>query len=442
MSATEDADSGQTTIEQEAARLAELSGAAWVRATLERNNDGEFRATRIELTIGAEPRGFEWLDWDYGSCALVSCPTSPSEIAAWLSDGHGAVKPQVRNIEFAMPSVAPTGTWENLPSRSSRDRPALEWPYRRAVFHEIEPRAQLVLAAFLVSPDAPSFPTFDLASEVFFHGDERSFTPMTSYDALIIREQTSDVRIARVAFSMAEVIVTLDTLNAGDRAPIKVSFVADGVSIGDDRIILGFSKDRTSVFALPSGVPSEWWLTLSRGTRWLDFRYSSRYYQPADVDLETEALDAEDAVLALMFGGEDAQTEFKRELPTDDAGKRKLARVVAAFANGGGGVILFGIDADEATIIGIGDTFPKARDRLTDIVSGNVTPSLNVDVRAYEIPSRLVVGLVVPSGDTPPYGAGRTNPRYYVRRNASTLPAQPDDIRRVVGETRPRNRGR
>jgi len=197
MSATEYADSGQTTIEQEAAGLAELSASAWVRATLERNNDGEFRATRIELTIGAEPRGFDWLDWDYGSCALVSCPTSPSEIAAWLRDGHGAVKPQVRNIEFAMPSVSPMGTWENLPSRSSRDRPALEWPYRRAVFHEIEPRTQLVPAAVLVSPDAPSFPTFDLASEVFVRGDERSFTPMTSYDALIIGEQTSDVVLHR-----------------------------------------------------------------------------------------------------------------------------------------------------------------------------------------------------------------------------------------------------
>lgn len=55
--------------------------------------------------------------------------------------------------------------------------------------------------------------------------------------------------------------------------------------------------------------------------------------------------DPESQVQALLSQGEGMQVEFKRQLPEDSPGsKRTVFEIVAAFANGHGGSIVFGVD--------------------------------------------------------------------------------------------------
>jgi hypothetical protein len=99
---------------------------------------------------------------------------------------------------------------------------------------------------------------------------------------------------------------------------------------------------------LPAGLPSGAWLYLSRDRRWLDYRAIGDYAAAADlasagVDVEVPE-DPESEIEALLSLGEGLQTEFKRQLPDDSVeSKRTIFKTVAAFANGHGGSVVFGV---------------------------------------------------------------------------------------------------
>lgn len=85
--------------------------------------------------------------------------------------------------------------------------------------------------------------------------------------------------------------------------------------------------------------------------------------------------DPESEIQALLSRGEGLQVEFKRKLPDDSAeSKRTVFKTVAAFANGHGGSIVFGIEKDEATVCGLDGIDPITdRDRLTQLARSIVT---------------------------------------------------------------------
>jgi Putative DNA-binding domain len=71
------------------------------------------------------------------------------------------------------------------------------------------------------------------------------------------------------------------------------------------------------------------------------------------VDIELPD-DPEAEIQALLSQGEGQQIEFKRQLPQDTTeSKRTVFKTVAAFANGYGGNMVFGIEKDEATVCGL-----------------------------------------------------------------------------------------
>jgi predicted HTH transcriptional regulator len=94
------------------------------------------------------------------------------------------------------------------------------------------------------------------------------------------------------------------------------------------------------------------------------------------VDVEVPE-DPESEIQALLSQGEGLEVEFKRELPGDSAeSKRTVFKTVAAFANGYGGSIVFGVESDEATVCGLGNIDPVAeRDRLAQLARSIVTPA-------------------------------------------------------------------
>lgn len=100
---------------------------------------------------------------------------------------------------------------------------------------------------------------------------------------------------------------------------------------------------------------------------------------------------------------------------------------------------MFGVESDEATVCGVEDgDLIKARDRLAQLAWTLVTPSPVVEVRPYEIDGKTVLVMTVEKGDAPPYALQiKGQAEYFVRRDATTFPARPGDIRASVLRSAP-----
>jgi hypothetical protein len=197
-------------------------------------------------------------------------------------------------------------------------------------------------------------------------------------------------------------------------------------------------KSGRTRFTFPEGLPSDAFLILSRDGEWLDYRtINHQLTRVADSDVEiVRDGDAGSELIGYTYQGEGPNLEFKSQLPSDGDSLRKLARTVAAFANGNGGVIVFGIERDEVTMVGLAaDNLIGQRDRLHNSMSSRVTPRPDMTIRLLEHESMHFMVLEVLPGTSRPYGADPQNPRYYVRRGASTVTAQPDELRRIIGAT-------
>jgi predicted HTH transcriptional regulator len=136
----------------------------------------------------------------------------------------------------------------------------------------------------------------------------------------------------------------------------------------------------------------------------------------------------------LISGGEGISTEFKRELPVGGGSVINVMKTVAAFANGDGGTLLFGID-DEGSVVGLPEAdIRTAIDRMTHLVNDWVRPHVHSHTELAEVDGNRVMLVRVDAGAEPPYGVGTTDRRidYYVRRSATTFRATPADIRAFV----------
>lgn len=120
--------------------------------------------------------------------------------------------------------------------------------------------------------------------------------------------------------------------------------------------------------------------------------------------------------------------------------KRTVFKTVAAFANGSGGTVVFGIEKDEATVCGLDGIDPlEERDRLIQFTRSTVTPAPVIETRLYDIDGKAVLVLSVEAGPDAPYGITHITPgpkdkpiEFYVRRGATTFPARPEEIRNSI----------
>lgn len=109
-------------------------------------------------------------------------------------------------------------------------------------------------------------------------------------------------------------------------------------------------------------------------------------------------------------------------------------KTVAAFANGGGGAILFGVE-DDGEIVGVGEQYTRRTlDRLTSMISDWVRPLPDFECTMVDVRGHGVIAINVASGSAAPYGVGKgeRNIGYYVRRAGNTFPATPADVRAFV----------
>ena len=139
-------------------------------------------------------------------------------------------------------------------------------------------------------------------------------------------------------------------------------------------------------------------------------------------------------IRALLSIGEGPRIEYKRQLPDGTTeSKKKVLKTVAAFANQDGGHIIFGVDPDEVTLVGLGDVDAKdMRDRIGQLIRGNVVPpDPDYTVQSVRVDGRVIVVVEIRPSSGRPYGLQLHDKpvEFYVRRGSSTYPATQAEVR-------------
>jgi predicted HTH transcriptional regulator len=177
--------------------------------------------------------------------------------------------------------------------------------------------------------------------------------------------------------------------------------------------------------------------------RWLDYRaLNSPWTSRAELDDAGVQFDvpeeATSVIEALVTAGEGPQLEYKSKIPDTAGERRSTFKTIAAFATGNGGTVVFGVDRDELTVVGLGSEDPKKlRDQLSSMIRSRVIPTPNFEPDVYTLEGKTLLVLRVEPSPSPPYGvtvdeSSKERPEFYVRRGASTYPAQPNDVRETT----------
>jgi hypothetical protein len=116
------------------------------------------------------------------------------------------------------------------------------------------------------------------------------------------------------------------------------------LSGSSDRATASLRGETRTSFPLWAGLAPDACLWLKAGGDWIDYRSLGGWgaYFPSDVEFE-EARDPVTDLTALASQGEGAYLEYKAVLLETTESKRTTFKTVAAFANGGGGRVLFGV---------------------------------------------------------------------------------------------------
>jgi hypothetical protein len=428
-------ESGQGTISDLRDMLNAKDGSAYIRAAV---HSGPDMVRYIDVIAGppGPPPGWEPRLWEYQDVSFLAAQVPSRELAATFSPDE----PQplrFGRFDLTLPALSPQLPWQRKPGRARYDSVTLPWP---SLIFEPQlaggPAAGSQFSGLLIGDDCPSFPSYEAAFRAFFCGD---------FARLARGGVPSGVAAVRVVDDRAwleQVRVT----------PASVEIQVRGTAVGGTRVELNGETYRCDaratpegrvVLPLPDGLPLGAWLYLSRGGQWLDYRAIGDYSAAADLaaaGVEVEATaDPGTEIGVLLSRGEGLQLEFKRQLPGSTVEeKRTVFKTVAAFANGYGGIIVFGVESDEATVCGLGGIDLVAeRDRLAQLARAIVTPSPEVEVRSYDYQGQTLLVLEVSRGSSPPYGItlpGRQDKpvEFYIRRDATTFPARADEVRSAV----------
>ncbi|MDP9226076.1 MAG: ATP-binding protein [Actinomycetota bacterium] len=388
----------------------------WVRLAANRPQD-DWQLSLLEVTLGEAPPGWKRQHWSYERAVFAASAPAGTTVARWLDRGRISM----RSISLPI-APADHAQVERRQSRFVGIFQALPWPSIVWTVNVRDETTQMVHDE-LVADDAPAFLTFDLAATAFF-GVPPSPSRSFSGREFVVREQDARARIDSVRVRPTEVIVAV----SGEQLS-STALTLGGLAGQRKQLRRG---TREVHFPLAGGIPSGSWIALHKALELLDRRGLDPAWGQTDVEIEVDPVTE---VEVLVSRGEGVSTEFKRDLPTDERDSVvNVMKTVAAFANGEGGTLLFGIDNDGA-VVGLG--IPDARktlDRTTQLVRDWVRPHVDFDTELTEVDGKQVLLVRVDAGAEPPHGVGTTDRRidYYIRRSATSFPATPADVRAFV----------
>jgi Putative DNA-binding domain len=387
----------------------------WLRLCAIRPQES-WELSLLEVTLGEAPPHWSRQRWEYEHATFVAAQLAGTTVARWLDRGRISM----RSLSIATAAQDRVQV-ERRQSRYAGVLQALPWPTLDWTVNVHNGPTQM-LHGELIADGSPAFLSFDLAGTAFFGV---SPTPSRSFSGRewVVREQDLRARIDSVRIRATDVIVAVS-----------------GEQLGGTTLTLGglhgqMKRLRRSTrdvrFPLVGDIPSGSWIALHRGTELLDRRGLDPAWGHADVEIEVEPVTE---VEALISRGENISTEFKLELPISERSIINVMKTVAAFANGEGGTLLFGVD-NHGAVVGLQfDDTRATLDRTTQLIRDWVRPHVDFDTALADVDGKQVLLIRVDAGAEPPYGVGTTERRvdYYIRRNATTSAATSADVRAFV----------
>ena len=124
-------------------------------------------------------------------------------------------------------------------------------------------------------------------------------------------------------------------------------------------------------------------------------------------------------------------TAYEKKLTLEERRPKSWCKSVSAFANGGGGALIFGI-ADDGTIAGL-DNPEYVADKASEIIKSRLDPVPEFQLRFEEIEGKTLVALdILPGSDTPYYYSSDGVLETYVRIGNESVKASAPEQKRLI----------
>jgi hypothetical protein len=412
-------DNGQTTLNGLLRALSHVP--LVVRAVIERKPKLTLRMMVIDA-LPAPPLVGRPVS-DYGRAVFIETALSADRLGRWLKKGRA----RVGQLLFTVPKAQEHVSWSRHPSHSASGPTAVCWPITQYDLYSPESPSTWAVGGFLISDGLPTFMQFQDAIAYYLYADARAHAQALPSALGVVRVADTRGYIERIRVGPAN--LTLNLL--GDRV-VGARCELIGGSARQEKVI---GKSRRIRIPMPEGLSDDRMLVLSAGHDWLDYRHLSRRTQFEDrSDLSFDPPDLRTQVSLLAHEGEGPTIEYKSVLPTERTHKDHFARTIVAFANTGGGTIIFGIAPDgpeETKLVGL-ELFDEPLDHLARIIRDRVAPDPGVQMTACDLEGKNVVAVFVPAAAERFFALNTTPPQFYVRRGANNFPATLSEIKELA----------
>lgn len=135
-----------------------------------------------------------------------------------------------------------------------------------------------------------------------------------------------------------------------------------------------------------------------------------------------------------IYGGESDNVEFKEDIPSKS---EKYLKTIIAFANGGGGKVIFGVENLTWAVKGFSkeEIFLKM-DAITNAIYDSCEPLITPDISIQEVDGKQIIVLEVASGMQRPYFLKKEGIEKgtYVRVAGTTRRAESTKVRELILE--------
>ena len=355
--------------------------------------------------------------YDYGHIAFIGGTIKGSRLASWLLKLKGGMG----HFRFVIPKLHDNVNSHRYPSHVRGDIwLSIPQPFSLHTISIMESDQRPNDYSPLVKDGCPSFQNISAAAASLIYGEpasSRQLEPNEIHIRIVHREAWME----QVHLHPTAASITVEGTNvAGTRIEVK----AEPEPYVERRL----RKAGARRFSFKRGLPERLWIMLSRNDRWLDYRdlnlRGNRTSSEGDVVIEP--VDDCAQIEGLISRGERETVEFKQEVSNDKSAG--FLRTVAAFANGSGGVIIFGV-TDDTSVKGIGGDVRREKERIANLIHDVVVPHPRFRIEGCKIRGRQVLALFIEEGDSPPYGLDALKPRFFIRRGSTTRHADQAEVR-------------
>lgn len=356
----------------------------------------------------------------YPSVVLVRERLDPAEAGARLRTGV-----ITRDVELAEQLSFEVPTWDVHPHYRTT-APGTPYPSRSGwpeywLRHDLRNTSsgrELTSVEDMVSPGLPIYPDALAAVSDFVFGitADQLGRDVREYIQVSLADRRG--RLGTPIYVRSAVVLPIETRASGARLRVGWREPLDSASWQRYDPEVSSGKVRISC----RGVPVEFRAYLCFGEHIVDARGWSEH---ETIERPEGPQTPAHRLRQLIRDGEGVMTEFKQDLSTSTA-RLRLARTVAAFANGAGGTVMVGVD-DEGNVVGCDSR--EARDAITDVIRNLVDPTPPFTIGRRMLKGKPLLVLAIPWGADRPYRAKRI---VTIRVQATTRDAVASEVREMI----------